>query len=93
MLQDRLADKKAAEGSLYQIEIYVIAAGDTLDAISKKFNCPLNELERLNPGLGATQVGQHICVSERVIALDSFNTTSFDALCRWKASKRAGNGN
>jgi LysM repeat protein len=92
-IQDRLTATKAAEGSLYEIEIYVIAPGDTLNAISKKFNCPLKELERLNPGLGETQVGQHIRVSERVIAVDLFNSTSFDALCRWKASQRAANGN
>lgn len=93
LIEDRLTGKKVAEGSLFEIEIYVIASGDTLGAISKKFNCPLKELERLNPGLGATQVGQHIRVSERVIAVDLFNSTSFDALCRWKASQRAGNGN
>ncbi len=82
LLQDRLTTRKAAEGSLYETEIYVIGPGDTLDEISKKFNCPLRKLERLNPGLGATQVGQHIRVYEREIAVDLFNSTSFDALRR-----------
>src|SRR5215510_9120913 len=54
-------------GSTYDLTIYVIKTGDTLNDIGRQFGLTLAELRRLNPQLGTTpiRVGQAIRVRQQ----------------------------
>ncbi len=61
-----LSTPETQPGSTYDLEIYVVARGDTLAKISKQFQTPIVELLALNPGLQPTRlkVGQNLRVYE-----------------------------
>jgi LysM repeat protein len=61
-----LSTKDAAAGSVYELRVYVVAAGDTITKIALKFQISHRELMALNPGLPYTRlyVGQAIRVYE-----------------------------
>jgi LysM repeat protein len=62
-----LSDTNAAPGSVYEVRIYVIAKGDTLENIANKFQVSLTDLMTINPGLRPTRlyIGQKIRIYEQ----------------------------
>jgi LysM repeat protein len=62
-----LSDTNATPGSIYEVRIYVIAKGDTLENIANKFQVSLSDLMTINPGLTPTRlyIGQKIRIYEQ----------------------------
>ena len=62
-----LSDTNATPGSIYEVRIYVIAKGDTLENIANKFQVSFSDLMTINPGLRPTRlyIGQKIRICEQ----------------------------
>jgi LysM repeat protein len=59
------SDTNVTVGSTYELSIYVIAQGDTLAKIAKRFQIKIKDLRIMNPNLNLLKVGQPILVDER----------------------------
>jgi hypothetical protein len=70
-----LATNNPPGRSVFEQKIYVIAPGDNLSSISKRFDISLRNLMRLNPSLDprSIQVGQQIRISEKLVKESGFN--------------------
>lgn len=53
----------------YQLQIYVVCAGDTLAMIAKRLHTTMPSLYALNPGLDARRlrIGETLLVSEQIV--------------------------
>jgi hypothetical protein len=62
-----LAASNAPPGSFYELGIYVITAGDTVEKIASKFHVSADEILTLNPGLHPHRlyIGQKIRIYEK----------------------------
>ena len=56
-----------ATGATYELTVYLISEGDSLEKIARQFGVSLGDLETLNPKLDPNrlQIGQPILVRER----------------------------
>jgi LysM repeat protein len=64
--QGLLSTTNIVPGSVFELEVYVIKAGDTLRNIAETFQVSIPNLKILNPGLTPIlQVGQQIRIFER----------------------------
>jgi LysM repeat protein len=63
-----LSATNAQPGESYEVLVYVVASGDTLSSISRRFGCTVQDLKTLNPDLAASspplKVGQKLRVRE-----------------------------
>ena len=63
-----LSATNAVPGSIYEVRVYVIAAGDTVARIARKFQISIRALEAINPGLNSKRlkIGQKVRVYEKL---------------------------
>jgi len=63
-----LSAADAQPGSTYELGVYVVAKGDTVFSMCKRFQIPIREFEAINPGLEVTHllVGQKVRIYERI---------------------------
>jgi LysM repeat protein len=64
--QGLLSTTNGVPGSIFELEVYIVKAGDTLHNIAETFQVSIPNLKILNPGLTPIlQVGQQIRIFER----------------------------
>lgn len=54
-------------GSFYELGVYVVGKGDTLDSIARQFQVPSGDIVAVNPGLNSKRlvIGQRLRAYER----------------------------
>jgi len=63
-----LASDEIQPGSTYEVGMYVLARGDSVAAVCRRFRISVRDFEALNPGLDPTHplVGQRVKIYERL---------------------------
>jgi LysM repeat protein len=63
-----LSVTNSVPGSTYEVRVYVIAAGDTVAKIARKFGISIADFEAINPSLNPTRlkIGQKVRVYEKL---------------------------
>jgi hypothetical protein len=58
----------AQPGSTYELGVYIVARGDTVASMCKRFQIPIREFLAINPSLEVTHllVGEKVRVYERI---------------------------
>jgi len=61
-----LSVTNSVPGSIYEVRVYVVTAGDTAAKIARKFQISLRDFEAINPGLNPRRlkIGQQVRVYE-----------------------------